>query len=244
MADGVAAVCGGYGGLVGSFRVAAGEPGKDAWRAANQLVFRGYSLSERQGRWAEAYEICERMVQEGTKRNDLEVIEANYGNQAIFHYLWGNLDKAMALRKKEEAMAIARRDEAGLSRCYGNQAVILNDLGKSGEAYQYLKRKEEICRRNGDLSVLHNSYGNQALILRDWGLLPEALALLEKQEAICEHLGDREGLGASYGNQGVILQSAQASEADGKHFHLLVHRHRLVQPAGHLEHHCPVPIVR
>jgi tetratricopeptide (TPR) repeat protein len=179
----------------------------ETWWMAKGMAYAGYELTRRLGRLPEAYEICERTIEEANRRNDPTTLQAWYGNQALILRAWGRLEEAMALRKKEEEIGLELGDQDGLSRCYGNQAVIQQIWGRLEEAMALHKNQEAICEELGNKDGLQASYGNQALILNSWGRLEEAMALHKKEEAISEELGNRDGLQASYGNQALILQS-------------------------------------
>ena len=142
-------------------------------------------------------------------------LQASYGNQAIILRVWGRLDDALALHKKQEAICLELGDKAGLQSSYGNQALILQDRGLLDNALTLLKKQEVICLELGAKDDLQVSYGNQASILQDWGLLDEALALLKKTEAICLELGSRSSLGYCYHHWG-LLARAQRDPATEK----------------------------
>jgi tetratricopeptide (TPR) repeat protein len=111
---------------------------------------------------------------------------------------WGQLEEALALHKKEEAICLELGSKDGLQASFGNQAVILTAWGRLEEALALNKKKEAICLELGNKDGLQRSYGNQALILQAWCRLEEALALIKKQEAICLELGQKRDLGYCY----------------------------------------------
>ena len=176
-----------------------------SWSTADDLAYTGFRLIQRLGRLPEAYEICERMATEASRRADAARLQTWYGNQAIILKAWGRLEEAMALRQKEERIAVELRDPAGLSRCYGNQALILQLWGRLDEAMGLHEKQRAIYTAIGDQAGLSRCYGNLAALLLRCGRLDEALRFLKDQEDICTKLGDWHGLQGSYGNQVVIL---------------------------------------
>jgi tetratricopeptide (TPR) repeat protein len=131
----------------------------------------------------------------------------SYGNQAVIVQVWGHLEEAMTLHKKEEAICVELDNKDLLQRSYGNQALILRAWGRLDEALELLKKQEAICAELGNQNGLQISYGNQAGILHTWGRLEEAMVLYKKQESICAELGNPNGLRSSYGSQALILKA-------------------------------------
>jgi len=183
-----------------------GATDKQSWSLGKRLGSKGYSLTRRIGRLAEAYALAERLMRTAEVRGDKDASQVWCGNQALILKAWGRLDEALALHKKEEAICEELGDRDGLQISRGNQALILRRWGRLDEALALHKEEEAICEELGNRDGLQRSYGNQALILKVWGRLDEALALHKKEEAICEQLGDRDSLQRSYGNQALILK--------------------------------------
>ena len=173
---------------------------------AQSLAYRGYRLTNRVGRYTEAFDLCDRMRRLAGEQQDNAVLQAWLGNQALILQAWGRLPEALALHKKEEAICLELGDRDGLQASYGNQAGILHAWGRLEEALALYRKQEAVCLELGNQDGLQASYGNQAAILGDWGRLEEALALLKKKEAICLELGKEYSLQISYGNQAAILQ--------------------------------------
>jgi len=173
---------------------------------ARALAYKGYSLTKRVGRLAEALQLCERMCQVSDVQQNRAALQAWLGNQALILRAWGRLDEALALHKKEEAICLELANQDDLGASYGNQALILKAWGRLAEALALLRKQEAICLELCNQDGLQRSYGNQAVILQAWGRLDEALALHKKQEAICLELSDKDSLQIGYGNQAVILQ--------------------------------------
>jgi tetratricopeptide (TPR) repeat protein len=190
-----------------AFSWSLGQDGdRETWSMANDLAYRGYSLTARLGRLPEAHEICERMAQEANRRNTRN-LQTWYGNQALILKAWGHLDEAMELLKNQEAICLELGNQDSLHRSYGNQALILEAWGRLDEAMALHKKADAISLELGNQNNLQVSYGNQALILVAWGHLDEAMALLRKQEAICLELGNLDSLQMSYCNQALILKA-------------------------------------
>ena len=178
----------------------------EAWWLARSLAFAGFSLTYRLGRLPEAHEICVRMVDEANNREDKNALQEWYGNQAFIFESWGQLDEAMALHKKKEAICLELGNQNSLQASYANQAFILKSWGRLDDAMVLLKKQEAICLELDDQGSLQMSYGNQAIILRDSERPDDAMALFKKQEAIARELADQNSLQLSYGNQAVILR--------------------------------------
>ena len=119
----------------------------------------------------------------------------------------GEMEIALRIVQKEEALCRELGNKDGLQRSYGNQALILRAWGRLEEALALLKKQEALCREVGNKDDLQSSYGHQARILHTWGRLEEALALLKKQETLCRELDTKAGLQASYGHQAMILHA-------------------------------------
>ena len=195
-----------------------------SWALANgasftqSLAFNSSELTRRIGRLNESFEICQRMVNAAEHRNDKNAWQAWPGNQALILQAWGQLDEALALHKKEEALCLELGKKDSLQRAYGNQALILQAWGRLDEALALHKKKEAICLELGKKDSLQRAYGNQALILQAWGQLDEALVLHKKEEALRLELGNKDSLRRSYGNQALILKAwGQLDEALALH---------------------------
>ncbi len=174
---------------------------------ADALAYCGFRLTQRVGRLADSFAICEQMQAAASAEDRRGSLQAWLGNQALILKTWGRLEEALALHKKEQGICEELGNRDGLQACYGNQALILQNWGRLGEALALHKKEEAICEELGNRDGLQACYGNQALILQNWGRLEEALALHKKTEAICEELGNRDSLQRTYGNQALILRA-------------------------------------
>jgi tetratricopeptide (TPR) repeat protein len=134
-----------------------------------------------------------------------DVLQRVYGNRGDILYVWGKLDEALDLHKKQELLCLELTNYKGLHRSYNNQARILRVWGKLEAALALYKKAEKICLELGDLDNLSRSYGGHAQTLIAWERLEEALELLKKQEAICVALPNKNRLASSYRNQARIL---------------------------------------
>ena len=175
----------------------------------NWLTDWGYLLSKRIGEMDASMRILnlDEVLRRGqSDRESQSELQAIYGNQALILQLWGRLDEAMSLHKKEETICLELGDKDSLQRSYGNQALILQVWGRLEEALALHKKQEAMCLELGNKDSLQRSYGNQGLILQAWGRLEEALALHKKKEAVCLELGNKDSLQRSYGNQALILK--------------------------------------
>jgi tetratricopeptide (TPR) repeat protein len=174
----------------------------DSW--VRGMAYNAYCLTERVGRLTEAFDLCERMRRWAEEQQNSTALRLWLGNQALILKVWGRLDEALALHKKEEAICLALGSKDGLGISYGNQALILRAWGRLEEALALHKKEEAICLEMGNKDSLQRSYGNQALILQVRGRLEEALALLKEQEAICLELGSKVGLAYCYCHWGKL----------------------------------------
>ncbi len=172
------------------------------------LSYRGRAVALRIGELEEAFRILKQEESFHAGHGDreaLDMLQISYGNQANILYVWGRLEEALALHKKQEAICLELGNKDSLQRSYGNQALILQAWGRLEEALALHKQKEALCLELGNKDSLQISYSNQALIMKAWGRLEEALALHKKQEAICLELGNKDSLQYSYGNHANIL---------------------------------------
>jgi hypothetical protein len=64
--------------------------------------------------------------------------------------VWGRLNEAMELHKKEEAICLAMGNQEGLQITYGNQALILKAWGRLDGAMELHKKKEAIWPGDGE----------------------------------------------------------------------------------------------
>jgi hypothetical protein len=189
-----------------------------SWAVANRpsfaesLALNGFALTERIGHLSESFEIADRMGRAAEQRADKDWAQAWCGNQALILKAWGQLEEALALHKKEEALCLELGNKNSLQVSYGNQAGILQLWGRLEEALALQKKKEALCLELGDKDGLQRTYGNQALILGDWGRLEEALTLHKKKETLCLELGNKDSLWRSYGNQARILRDWERLE--------------------------------
>lgn len=69
----------------------------------------------------------------------------SYGNQASILKTRGQLDEAMALLKKQEAICLELGNKHGLKSSYGDQAGILKAGGRLDEAMALHKKEEAAC---------------------------------------------------------------------------------------------------
>jgi tetratricopeptide (TPR) repeat protein len=179
----------------------------ERWNLANDLAYLGYVLTKRLGRFPEAYEFCDRLDRESIARGARNEHQVWLGNKALILQAWGQLEEAMALHKRKEAICQELNKRYSLQISYGNQALILRAWGRLDEAMALHKKEEAICLELGDRRGLQASYGNQALILRAWGQLEEAMDLHKKQETISLELNDRDGLQRCYCGQALVLKA-------------------------------------
>jgi len=142
---------------------------------------------------------------EGSSREIREGLQASVAGQAAILYASGDLDRAMALYKEQEALCRELGLNQGIAAALGGQAAILYARGNFTGALALLKDDERLCLERGDKDDQATSLGNQALILKEHGDLADAMALLGNQERIYRELGYREGISASLGNQANIL---------------------------------------
>jgi len=187
---------------------------EQVWRAGDtermdRISSWGFSLGRRIGEMEAALRILVKRDSFWSGRNDREAqdsLQRSYGSQALILRVWGRLEEAMALLKKQEALCLELGDKDSLQRSYGSQASILQDWGQLEEAMALYEKKEALCLELGNKGGLQRSYGGQGLILKAWGRLDEAMALLKKQEALCLELSNKDSLQRGYGNQALILQ--------------------------------------
>ena len=181
------------------------------WGLANKasfvesLAYCGYSLTERIGRLAEAFGICELMGQKTEPQNESVSGQGWFGNQALILIAWSRLDEALALLKKEESLCLELGKRDDLQRVYGSLAGIALTRGSTEDALDLYKKQEIICVELDNKDSLQRSFGGQALALKKSGLLKEAMSLHKKEEARCLELGNGDGLQRSFGNQALIL---------------------------------------
>ncbi len=174
-----------------------------------KLSFWGYACAKRIGELAMALQIEQQNEQRWSSvvgKEGKDGLQRSYGNQALILTDWGQLEEAVDLHKKEEAICEELGDKNGLQASYGNQAGVLLRWERYEEALTLYKKQETICEELGSKDSLQRSYGGQALILRRRGHLEEALALHKKEQAICEELGNKNDLRRSYGNQALVLR--------------------------------------
>ncbi|MGB5618518.1 MAG: TIR domain-containing protein, partial [Desulfobacterales bacterium] len=117
------------------------------------LAYWGFATGSRVGELTASLNI---LKQEESFWKDIENIDAKdnlqriYGNQALILKAWGQLEEAMALLKKQEALCIELGNKDGLQRTYGNQAGILQAWGQLEEAMALLKKQEALCIELGN----------------------------------------------------------------------------------------------
>ena len=97
----------------------------DAWFLARTLAYLGFSLTYRLGRLPEAHDICVLMVREADDRQDWDTLQSWYGSQAPILEAWGQLDDAMILYEKQEAICLELDNQYALQGNYANKAFIL-----------------------------------------------------------------------------------------------------------------------
>ncbi len=168
----------------------------------------GYEASKRVGELDVALRIMSQYECSWIGRQDRDAkhaLQAVYANQGVILEMRGELERAMALHKRQEAISRELGDKNGLQVSYCNQALILKTWGRLKEALALHEKEAEICRELGDAAGLASSIGNQASIYTTQARFHEAFQLWKEQEAISRDLGDDEGLQRSYGGQALIL---------------------------------------
>ncbi len=55
-------------------------------------------------------------------------LQVCYGNQAVILKDWGQLDEAMALQKKNEALCVELGNRSGLGHCYLNWGLLAREM--------------------------------------------------------------------------------------------------------------------
>ncbi len=182
-----------------------------------RLAHQGFACAYRVGEWVLAFQILktEELMWEAIGGEEAKHhLQRSYGNQAMIIQAWGQLEEAMALYKKQEALCEELGNKDSLQRSYGGQAVILKAWGQLDTAMALHKEEEKLCVELGNKDSLQLSYGNQALILQAWGQLDAAMALHKEEEKLCVELGNTDGLQRSYCNQAPILVNrGQSDEA-------------------------------
>lgn len=173
------------------------------------LSFWGFKTAQRVGEQKTGLNILrqvEAFWKESNYVRSKDLLQGNYGNQAVILYNWGQYSKAMTLLKKQEELCKESQNKLGLSRSYGTQALILDEWGKPMEALRLLKDQEKLCKELGSQKDLANCYNNQALALRKVGQRNNAMRVLKEKEKLCEEGADKDGLMSCYANQAVILE--------------------------------------
>lgn len=177
---------------------------------AGNLASSGSSAGKRVGELETALAILKREENHWAGRQDpgaKDVLQRCHGNQAVILHLWGRLDEAIALLKKQEALCLELNNKRGLWACYCNQAGIIKEWGRIQEALDLLQAMEALCLELDHRDGLAAAYGNRAIILIGWGKFDEAMKLLEKQEALCLEMNFKIGLGACYSNRAKIMRA-------------------------------------
>jgi tetratricopeptide (TPR) repeat protein len=173
--------------------------GEDVWDVALLLHDAGHPR--------EALPLLAWLIARYERTGDRKMLAGALSNQALILRNQGDLDGALALHQRQEAICRDLGDEKGLQGALGNRALVLKTRGDLADALALFREQEAICRRLGDEEGLQASLGNQAMILYEQGDLSGALALQRQQERICRGLGHRDALLISLCNQGVTLQA-------------------------------------
>lgn len=182
--------------------------GKGLIGGVEWLSFWGFKIAQRGGNQKTGLDILQQVERfligsKDVRSNDM--LQGNYGNQAVILYNWGKYTEAMSLLKKQAELCETGHNKIGLSRSFGTQALILKEWGKPIEALKLLKAQEKICKELGGNNDLANCLNNQALALRAMGRRHQAMEILTENEKLCEKLSDKAGLMACYANQAVIF---------------------------------------
>ncbi|MCJ8268306.1 MAG: tetratricopeptide repeat protein [Psychrosphaera sp.] len=131
--------------------------------------------------------ICEWVIE--CFNEDKETVAMTLGHQALILETRGQLDEAMTLHQKEEAIYEALGDRAGLSRSYGNQALILRARGLLDEAMALLQKQEAICEALGDRASLSKNHWNQGILHNELGEIVTQKMQWQKSIAINRSMG-------------------------------------------------------
>ena len=125
----------------------------------------------------------------------------------------GDLEKTLAVYKKQEEIWVGLDRKAYLPLTYSAQAQFLYSMQRFEEVVTLVEKQEVICLEVGDKEALVRDYVLKALALRALQRPEEALAILEKQEAISVELKSKEGLLVCYPAYQMILQECGQTEA-------------------------------
>jgi tetratricopeptide (TPR) repeat protein len=153
----------------------------------------------------EALNLRAHLVEYYRQTDDKANLEASLGDQANILFDRGDLDGALELHKKEQAICRELGDMDGLSASLGNQALILQARGDLDGAMALHQEAVQIARALGNKDGLQTSLGHQANLLRAHGKLEDALELVKEKIRICKEIGNKDGLGVAFGQEGLIL---------------------------------------
>jgi len=75
---------------------------------------------------------------------DKDGLQMYYDDQAVSLRRWGQLDEAMALHKKAEALCVELDSKLGLGHCYWNWGLLTREMNDPKTAREKLKAALEI----------------------------------------------------------------------------------------------------
>jgi class 3 adenylate cyclase/tetratricopeptide (TPR) repeat protein len=173
------------------FKIADGLPDEAARRSARiELTMASAQTRLRQGRFRDCIRLCNEVVREAHKAEDMRHLASSYGLLHVAHMLLGSPER-VAFR----GLALPLFEELGDLK---SQASVLNNMGIEAyyegdwkKAQDLYERSRRICDRIGDMASFARATNNIGEIVSDQGHLQEAEQLFEDVIAICEPAGQR-----------------------------------------------------
>jgi tetratricopeptide (TPR) repeat protein len=112
------------------------------WEVLAWLAYQGFATGRRVGELVMALGILKKEEQVWESIGGHEgkaALQRTYGNQALILKAWGQLEEALALHKKQEALCLELGNKKSLGFCYWAWGLVLRERGNMGEASEKLQ---------------------------------------------------------------------------------------------------------
>lgn len=161
----------------------------------------------RNGRFAHAEAIEERLLRVGKRLNDPHIIADALGNLAITRRKRGHLQEARQLL--EQAISVAeegRVEKDDLAFLYDNLGLTLRRLGDFSRAEEHHRTALAIREASQDRRGMANALNNLGYLYRERADIVRALEAHKKALSLFDEVDDRRGQAAAHANLGVIYE--------------------------------------
>lgn len=156
----------------------------DIFEAENDVKHLGRTYNElsvyyrKQKMWKKALESLDKAFEYCSECNDKECIETSYNNRAVVYELKGSFDTSYFYYKKAEELAIANKNDLGLSYIYSDMAEMERARGNFDQAAINIDLSTAIRVKLGDAQGIAMNQVNKGELYYEKGEYQKSIHLL------------------------------------------------------------------